>query len=577
MLMISNLAWQASKLIIKKTGITSIQTLLYYGIDRFVDNDQIIELIDELNIDVNKQDEEGNTLLHYLAKDSNRYSDLIIFLIDNITHIEINKQNKKGETLLHNLARCSDYSGDLAESLISKGADRNIQNDCNDTPLLVALHNANPAIFKALYSDEIDLMNDKYAGVESPYHWPDSMKIKYGTILSLAVRKSLSIGYQKQAYFNHLYEVKNQYAEITEFLFEKIQERYEEAYIITELMSEYIESETFEGSFETEDQEKINVNINQARQYTEAMENCIAQNLQLLEARIHSKSKQIISYLNDRLLKDFKEKVEIKFSTDKIISELQESARHNQENIISKYTAQNLDIFSEFKEIGSFKEKIHSEVMLFLAYKIDSDSSYEPSEYDSLEDIHHELKLIPKSKGKEENSTPEPRGIKAQKEEGQKSKAESYEESFQEYPPIPVIGGDESEEKTNEQGANKELDPEIKLYLIYCTKNNLNQNNAFWEYAEQLDNGQSLEENITNILDKFAKADMLKTYKPTQQEAEYVMNYLRRGADDSKEGTKSLFEWLEQARSSISEDLKLVGENSLKGQESEDFSGESIE
>ncbi len=89
-------------------------------------------LIRALPKDVNVQDSNGRTALHYAIQ--NRDAQMVQFLIDN--NANVNAQDSNGRTALHYAIR--NNNAKMVEFLIAKGADVNLATNNKETPLMLA-------------------------------------------------------------------------------------------------------------------------------------------------------------------------------------------------------------------------------------------------------------------------------------------------------------------------------------------------------------------------------------------------------------------------------------------------------
>eukprot|EP01132_Coremiostelium_polycephalum_P000160 gene160-213_t len=87
--------------------------------------------------DVNKQDQQGNTILHHLTQMAPSDTELIKYLLG-LPGINTNLQNEGGNTALHLVTCMENFNETLFEGLLSYGAKSNIANKMGD----MALHHA---------------------------------------------------------------------------------------------------------------------------------------------------------------------------------------------------------------------------------------------------------------------------------------------------------------------------------------------------------------------------------------------------------------------------------------------------
>eukprot|EP01132_Coremiostelium_polycephalum_P000568 gene568-713_t len=99
-----------------------------------------------LQVDVTKEDKEGNTMLHNAIKEGDEH--LIKLLLSTDLGIDKNKKNKEGKTALH-LAVEQGKAGAVAQ-LLTLGVDKNHQDKERNTPLHLAIKAGHDAIAKQL-------------------------------------------------------------------------------------------------------------------------------------------------------------------------------------------------------------------------------------------------------------------------------------------------------------------------------------------------------------------------------------------------------------------------------------------
>jgi ankyrin repeat protein len=105
---------------------------------------ETIQAAIERNMDVNLTNKNGDTALHWAAR--NNFIDIVILLVKN--QAEVNIKNNKGFTSLH----WSVAGGhlEIVEILLNNGADPNIKNIYDTTPLALAAKNGHDSIIQLL-------------------------------------------------------------------------------------------------------------------------------------------------------------------------------------------------------------------------------------------------------------------------------------------------------------------------------------------------------------------------------------------------------------------------------------------
>ncbi len=114
------------------------KTALFYGI-KIEDHYEISRILLEHGANLNDQDNDGNTILHYLATFDTKLHPylraLLPFLENPHNHVDINKQNHQGDTALHVAARAQrNYPEFALGVLLFYGADIRIKNNKGETP-----------------------------------------------------------------------------------------------------------------------------------------------------------------------------------------------------------------------------------------------------------------------------------------------------------------------------------------------------------------------------------------------------------------------------------------------------------
>lgn len=103
------------------------------------------------NSDINIQDKNGNTPLHYASMHT---IDIVSILIKNGANVNI--KNKLGETALHVACKKSD-NGEIVKFLVENGADIDVLNNSGHTPLYIAHKHINQSDSMSTFNTMINL------------------------------------------------------------------------------------------------------------------------------------------------------------------------------------------------------------------------------------------------------------------------------------------------------------------------------------------------------------------------------------------------------------------------------------
>ncbi|ORX44704.1 ankyrin [Piromyces finnis] len=112
---------------------------------------------DKLKLNINYQDNDGNTAMHYICSHKSQKKDVIIYIVKIFLqyHSDINIQNNKGFTPL--MYACQNANEDVAQILINQNADINIVNHNHQTAIMLAIQEPNREIINLLIKKGADL------------------------------------------------------------------------------------------------------------------------------------------------------------------------------------------------------------------------------------------------------------------------------------------------------------------------------------------------------------------------------------------------------------------------------------
>jgi len=149
---------------INTLSLNCLQELLIYS-TIFLNTEYIYKLLELKNednkanpkLDINYQDSDGNTALHYICSHKSQKKDVILYIINLFIqqHANINIQNNKGFTPL--MYACQNCNKDVVKLLITNGADINKINHNNQTAIMLACFELNRETVNLLIEKGADL------------------------------------------------------------------------------------------------------------------------------------------------------------------------------------------------------------------------------------------------------------------------------------------------------------------------------------------------------------------------------------------------------------------------------------
>ena len=158
---------------------------------------EIAQLLLNRGCDVNKQDNNGKTLLHWAA--SHDHLKLVKFLLD--SGADINKQDDNGETPLH-WAACQGHLK-LVKFLLDRGADLNLQTKYGYTPLHWSAVNNHLEIVQLLLDRGADI--DLQDTTDFPLmYWDRTAKSRQQEIVKLLSDRQAIVSGSKAGRFSFL-------------------------------------------------------------------------------------------------------------------------------------------------------------------------------------------------------------------------------------------------------------------------------------------------------------------------------------------------------------------------------------
>ncbi|OZH54327.1 hypothetical protein AFK68_11665 [Hydrocoleum sp. CS-953] len=129
-------------------------------------NKNLIELLIANGVDINIQDEDGNTALHY-GKDNQEITQLLI-----ANGANVNAKNKEGNTSLHQTENLK-----VAQLLITNGADINAQNKWGFTPIFTTSKSVAKLLFTQGENLKLTKVNAKDYDGSTPLHYAKLTKL----------------------------------------------------------------------------------------------------------------------------------------------------------------------------------------------------------------------------------------------------------------------------------------------------------------------------------------------------------------------------------------------------------------